>query len=207
MLEAWADGAFGTRPLGRTVFDRKPHAATAKAVMVNSAFRYPLGQEAPAFTRHQQGWGMPDLRRLYDSRDRMFVIDQEVALRHGQAVEYRLRVGEQEPELRVTLAYTDPPGLTTAAKALVNDLDLIVIAPDGARYFGNVGLLDDNLSAPGGGPDRANNVENVFLRSPQPGVWRVLVAAHRIAGEQHRRTAAWDQDFGVVACGVRPEPD
>src|SRR5262249_49749143 len=27
MFEAWADGAFGTQPLGKTVTDRKPHAA------------------------------------------------------------------------------------------------------------------------------------------------------------------------------------
>jgi hypothetical protein len=205
MMEAWADGAFGTRPLGKTVTDRKPHAATAKAIMINSAFRYPVGAEAPNFTRYQQGWGMPDLRRLYEARDKMFVIDQELALHDRQAVEYRLRVDAKEPELRATLAYTDPLGLTIAAKVLVNDLDLIVISPGGMRYFGNVGLLDGNASAPGGSPDRVNNVENVFVRDPEPGVWRVIVTAHRIAGEQHLQTAAPDQAFGLVVCGVRPQ--
>jgi hypothetical protein len=50
----------------------------------------------------------------------------------------------------VTLAYTDPLGTTAAAKALVNDLNLIVIAPDGKRYNGNHGLLDGNVSRTGG---------------------------------------------------------
>jgi hypothetical protein len=206
MMEMWADGAFGDPPLGRTVFDRKPHAATARALMINSAYRYPMEGEKPVFTRFKQGWGMPDLGRLYESRKKLFVVDQEIALRDHQAIEYRLRVPENEPELRVTLAYNDALGTTTAAKALVNDLDLIVFAPDGKRYFGNAGLLEGNVSREGGSPDRVNNVENVFLKHPQPGVWRVIVAAHRIGWAQHRGTATWDQDFALVVAGVEPEP-
>jgi serine protease AprX len=206
MMEMWADGVFGNLPLGRTVFDRRPHAATAKALMINSAYRYPIEGTKPIFTRFKQGWGMPDLGRLYESRKRLFVVDQEIALRDHQAVEYQLRVPENEPELRVTMVYTDPLGTIAAAKALVNDLDLVVIAPDGKRYLGNHGLLESNLSKEGGAPDRLNNVENVFLEKPASGVWRVIVAAHRIASDQHRATAAWDQDFALVISGVEPVP-
>ena len=202
MMEMWADGVFGSLPLGQTVFDRKPHAATARALMINSAYRYSVEGDKPAFTRFKQGWGMPDLGRLYESRNKLFVVDQEAALGDRQAVEYRLQVPEGESELRVTLAYTDPLGTTAAAKALVNDLDLIVIAPDGNRYHGNHGLLDGNVSRAGGTPDRLNNVENVFLDKPAPGVWQVIVAAHRIAWDQHRGTTAWDQDYSLVVSGV-----
>ncbi|MFL5806540.1 MAG: S8 family serine peptidase, partial [Roseiflexaceae bacterium] len=41
--------------------------------------------------------------------------------------------------LRLTLAWTDYPGQPAAARALVNDLDLEVIAPNGAHYVGNQG--------------------------------------------------------------------
>jgi serine protease AprX len=202
MMEMWADGVFGNLPLGRTVFDRRPHAATARALMINSAFRYSVEGDRPAFTRFKQGWGMPDLTRLYESSKRLFVVDQEMALRDHQAIEYRLRVPEGESELRVTLAYTDPLGTTAAAKALVNDLDLIVIAPGGKRYQGNHGLFEGDVSRAGGTPDRLNNVENVFLDEPAPGVWQVIVAAHRIAWDQHRKTTAWDQDYSLVVSGV-----
>ena len=117
MMEMWADGVFGNLPLGRTVFDRKPHAATARALMINSAYRYSVEGDKPAFTRFKQGWGMPDLGRLYESRKKLFVVDQEMALCDHQAVEYRLQVPEGESELRVTLAYTDPLGTTATAKA------------------------------------------------------------------------------------------
>jgi len=206
MMEMWADGAFGNLPPGLTVFDRKPHAATAKALMINSAYRYPIEGEKPVFPRFRQGWGMPDVGRLYESREKLFIVDQETALRDHQAVEYRPRVPENESELRVTLAWTDPLGTTLAAKALVNDLDLIVIAPDGKRYLGNHGLLEGNVSREGGTPDRINNVENVFLDKPARGVWRVQVAAHRIAWDQHRGTTAWDQNFALVVAGVERDP-
>ena len=173
--------------------------------MINSAYRYPVEGNKPVFTRFKQGWGMPDLGRLYESRKKLFVVDQEMALRDHQAVEYLLRIPEGESELRVTLAYTDPLGTTAAAKALVNDLDLIVIAPDGKRYYGNQGLLDGNVSRAGGTPDRLNNVENVFLDEPAQGVWQVIVAAHRIAWDQHRGTKSWDQDFALVVNGVEPD--
>jgi hypothetical protein len=65
------------------------------------------------------------------------------------------------------------------------------------------GLLDGNVSRTGGTPDRLNNVENVFLDKPAPGVWQVIVAAHRIAWDQHRGTTAWDQDYSLVLNGVK----
>jgi hypothetical protein len=172
--------------------------------VINSAYKYPIVDAGSEFTRFRQGWGMPDLNRLHSSREKLFVVDQEIALHDRQAVEYSLRVGEKETELRATLAYTDPLGTTAALKTLVNDLDLIAIAPDGKRYAGNHGLLEGNVSREGGEPDRVNNVDNVFVSDPQPGVWRVVVAAHRIAWEQHKGTAAWDQDFGLVVAGVAP---
>jgi hypothetical protein len=205
MMEMWGDGVFGNLPLGRTAFDRKPHAATAKALMINSAYRYSVEGGNPALTRFKQGWGMPDLGQLYESRKELFVGDQEMALSDHQAVEYRLRVPEGEPELRATLTYTDPLGSTSSAKDLVNDLDLIVIAPDGTRYYGNHGLIDGNVSQSGGAPDRLNNVENVFLDKPAPGDWQVIVAAHRIAWDQRRGTMEWDQDFALVVNGVEPD--
>ena len=80
----------GTFPSDERSSTAKPHAATAKALMINSAYRYSVEGDKPAFTRFKQGWGMPDLGRLYESRNKLFVVDQETALRDHQAVEYRL---------------------------------------------------------------------------------------------------------------------
>ena len=49
---------------------------------------------------------------------------------------------------------------------------------------------------------RSGHAENVLLDKPAPGVWQVMVAAHRIAWDQHRETTAWDQDYALVVSGV-----
>lgn len=197
-MEMWANNAFGNWSSGGDVFARRPHAATLKALVINSAFAYPLG---PHFTRDDQGWGRPHLGNLYNIRDRLFAANEDVLLRDREVYEYNLAVRSGESRLRATLVYTDPPGATSAARALVNDLDLVLIAPDGTRYLGNYGLLDGNVSMAGGIPDRLNNVENVFLESPQTGMWRIIVSAHRIAMPSREG----GQRFGLVVSGVQEE--
>lgn len=77
--------------------------------------------------------------------------------------------------LRITLAWTDYPGEPAAAKALVNDLDLEVIAPDGARYRGNTGIYTGGQCLRGGQWDACNNVEGVIIANATDGVYQVIV--------------------------------
>ena len=65
--------------------------------------------------------------------------------------------------------------------SLVNNLNLIVTAPDGADYHGNVFQppYDKNL-------DGHNNVEVVFINKPPPGRYKISVVASYIKeGPQH----------------------
>jgi hypothetical protein len=39
-----------------------------------------------------------------------------------------------------------------------------------------------------------------------PGVWRIVVVAHRIAWDEHQGTARMGQDFGLVVSRVDPDP-
>lgn len=74
--------------------------------------------------------------------------------------------------LRVTLSWYDYPGNPAADGRLVNNLDLEVIAPDGAHYYGN------NASA--GSRDRVNSNESVEIGDARPGVYQVIVRAHNV---------------------------
>jgi hypothetical protein len=67
--------------------------------------------------------------------------------------------------LKVTLAWSDPASSTSASKNLVNDL--VVTAPDGTQYLGNV--FGGGWSHSGGSADRVNNLENVYVQSPAAG--------------------------------------
>jgi len=87
-----------------------------------------------------------------------------------------------QPEIHVTLAWTDPPGNPAAEKALVNDLDLRLISPDGTEFTPWVlaGMADPTRPAVrNGGNDSINNVEQVSVLSPKPGDWQVVVKADR----------------------------
>lgn len=99
-----------------------------------------------------------------------------------------------EGALRVTLAWTDYPGNPAAGKALVNDLDLEVIAPDGAHYVGNAGTYSGGQCLRGGQWDACNNVEGVIIPNAANGVYQVIVRGANVP--------QGPQPFALVMSGV-----
>src|SRR5207237_2519302 len=79
---------------------------------------------------------------------------------------------------------------------------LKVTAPDSTVYWGNVGLINNNLSTSGGAANTIDTVENVFLQSPAAGDWTLEVIGTSIVQEAHPSTPAIDAGFGLVASGV-----
>jgi hypothetical protein len=100
------------------------------------------------------------------------------------------------------MVYKDPPGLVSAGKAQVNDVDIKVTAPDGTVYWGNQGLLDGMYSKPGGEPDRLDTVENVFVEKPKAGQWKIEVIATAI-NQPIKEGGALEVPFALVAAGGR----
>ena len=86
--------------------------------------------------------------------------------------------------LKISLVWSDYQSTTSAAKNLVNDLDLTVTAPDGAIYRGNV--FSGGWSAAGGASDRTNNVENVYIQSAAAGAWTVQVRGFNVPQSTQR---------------------
>jgi hypothetical protein len=75
--------------------------------------------------------------------------------------------------------YSDYPGL-----ALVNNLNLILTAPDGKKYTGNQ-ALNGSVKL-----DTINNVEVIEINKPSAGDWRLDVIASNIP--------QGPQDFAMV---------
>jgi subtilisin family serine protease len=82
--------------------------------------------------------------------------------------------------LRLTLAWTDYPGQPAAAKALVNDLDLEIIAPNGTHYVGNQGLYSSGQCLRGGKWDACNNVEGIILPAAPAGTYTIIVRGAQV---------------------------
>ena len=203
VFQMWADGVFDGAPgKARDVFASKPHAATAKALMINTANQYAFTGTTHDMTRTHQGWGSASVRNLHEQAKANgwklpILVNETDLLTAGTSKRYTLAADGTKP-LRATLAYTDPAGTPGAAQARVNDLTLKVTAPDGTVYFGNNGLLNGVWSTPGGAANTIDNVENVFVERAAAGTWTVEVVATQINSDGHVETPATDADYALV---------
>lgn len=150
-----------------------------------------------------QGYGMPDMSAMFDATPKFIVDQSEVFDESGASREYRLRVADPSRPVRITLAYTDAPGMLGASPQ-VNDLNLVVEAA-GQTWLGN--RFDGQWSVPGGNPDSRNNYEAVFLPAGPQGEFSVSVVAANIAGDAvpHHGDET-DQDFALVCSNCERVP-
>jgi hypothetical protein len=195
----------------------QPSPAMAKAYLLNSARYLPITNDLTGaqdtLPSIQQGMGIMDLRRMFDSVPRVIrdestpraidtpllatnpVPQQTYFTATGQSFEWTGQVVSNSLPFRVTLAWTDAPGDPSIGDGsqLVNDLNLEVTI-GGQLYRGNqfigpnsVTGCPDPLRQPC--PDNLNNVESVFL---DPAVtaavtsgapWKVVVKATAINGD------------------------
>jgi hypothetical protein len=193
----YADDHFKNDGTGET-----PAPSTVKALLIANAYQYNLSKAK----RIQQGWGMADLKQIYDTAGDHLIINETTALKTGQEVAYSVYPIGTQP-LKITLTWTDYWGTTSATKHLINDLNLNVTDPNGKQYFGNFGL-NTSLWSPASStprPDRLNNVENVFIENPVMGEWKIKINGYNVVQDADIRTPVTDQAFALVASGVKQD--
>jgi hypothetical protein len=114
----------------------------------------------------------------------------------GQARIYGGTIPDATKPFRVTLAWTDAPGSTTASKELVNNLDLVVNAGTNI-YKGNV--FNGQYSTNAGTADGTNNVESVFLPAGKATNFTVTISAAQISADAITNGGSLpEQDFALV---------
>jgi hypothetical protein len=129
----------GWYPTGEPVLDHKrtPSGALLKAVLINST-RNMTG--VSGYPSNDEGWGIVLLgsvltfrgstrvMTVWESRNATGLLTGDVRVHHIDVVN-----GAQP--LKVTLVWTEPPGVPGAATPVVNNLDLQVSSPDGSQTF------------------------------------------------------------------------
>ena len=183
-----------------------PSPAMVKAALINSAVDMDdeSGDTGPV-PNNDEGWGRVDLTGIIGSARTYDFVDQSTTLATGQTYERHVVVEDAGEPLKITLTYTDVPGFPGAAQALVNDLDLEVIAPDGTAYHGNQFANGESIpDAPAF--DAINNVEAVHILVPQPGEYIIRVKARNVPADARIDTGAVDQDFALVTSALIPPP-
>jgi hypothetical protein len=205
LFQMWHEGVWNGHGGGATVFDSRPNMATAKALMINLAYRYDWtsagGCSYSDANRYRQGWGMADAQRLYDRASVTSIIDETDIIAPLETISYNVEVQPGESELNVTMVYTDPAGTAGSSVHRVNDLSLRVTSPGGTVYWGNNGLTSSNWSTSGGSSNTLDTVENVFIQNPTSGTWTVDVIGDEIVQDGHVETGAIDADFALVTSG------
>jgi subtilisin family serine protease/uncharacterized membrane protein len=167
-----------------------PTPAMVKAALIASATPLP----GYLWPDNNQGWGRVNVSRAVNEHAsfRHIAFDESTRLSTtGRTnITYRLFAGSDE-ELRVVLVWSDVAGTTSSSKALINDLDLEVVGPDGKTLLGNA--FQAGYSVSGTTHDTGNNTEVVRLRAPTRGVYSITVRAVTVP--------SGDQVFALVAQG------
>ncbi|MGA1873786.1 MAG: S8 family serine peptidase [Thermoplasmatota archaeon] len=167
-----------------------PSAALVKAALINGA--RPLSGKWSSIPNNSEGWGLVNLTNSICPPEldagTMFFEDNRTGLKRSETFSIDMPVTNSSRELLLTLVWTDYPGYNSSSTKLVNDLDLVLVGPDGVTYNGNDVLapFDDHV-------DSVNNVERIIIEKPRLGKYTVSVIGRKIDLQR--------QTFALVASG------
>ena len=159
--------------------------ALVKAALIQTA--RDLGPEGPDF---RYGYGAVDAQALIDFERAAgtgglggpgLKVWGTSTLTHGAIDSFTINVPSGIAELKASLAWDDFAAAPFAALALVNDLDLEVVAPSGMvhhPFFVDPTL--PHLPATATAANHLDNQEQVLVKNPQAGVWTVRVRGANI---------------------------
>ena len=164
---------------------KSPSAALLKASLIHGAVRLTATVNSStvdsSLVDNDQGFGRVNIDSVLVSSQTKSTVFSDIkpGLRTGEIHSLELSVKTGAQPLRITMVYSDYPGST-----LINNLNLMLTAPDGSRHVGNP--TPGNLLT----LDVINNVEVININAPLPGIWLMEIVASNIP--------QGPQDFALV---------
>lgn len=167
----------------------QPSSALLKTALLNTATD--IGNTGPDY---KFGWGQIDaygaLQLLESKR---WLEDQA---EQGKISTHNLTIPAGVRQARIMIYWADPPADVNAAKALINDLDLTVVAPDGTVMLPwklnptpNAAILN---SPAGKGRDSLNNAEQVVINDPAAGNYSIKINGFEVPLGPQPYLIAWE---------------
>lgn len=168
-----------------------PTSDLLRAVLLNAA-----DEVLPPGPDFESGFGNLNLNRSIQTLLRQqFILD---SVKQGETRVFPLTLPPTSRQLKVTLAWIDPPAQPGALKAMIDDLDLELLDPSGQAWLSwtlNPAPHPDSLRQPARrGCDSLNTVEQVTVELPLPGLWQLRVKGRSmLSGSRPFSIAyAWD---------------
>jgi len=178
--------------------DPLPRNSTLKVLLAHNAVD--LGNTGPDY-----GYGYGSVR-TQDTIDFMrrggdpymgSFLEESIA--QGEDKLYLISLSTPTPFLKATIAWDDPPGAVNTIPELVNDLDIVAIAPDSTVHY--PWTLDP--SNPGDPAvrtqaDHVNNIEQVVVDAPALGTWTIKVSGYAVPTGPQIFSLATTPDFSTA---------
>ncbi|MBS2213874.1 S8 family serine peptidase [Carboxylicivirga mesophila] len=153
-------------------FGHKPESALLRGIICNTANDlYSFGPD------YYSGFGELNVARALENVQNERFAGGEVENQEEQVFSFTISAGQKEA--RFMLSWLDPASLPTLYNPLINDLDITVVY-NNEEYLPLCldGLNPDFKAKPG--RDRINNMEQVVIQDPKPGIYQVKVKGHHV---------------------------
>jgi len=169
-----------------------PSAALVKAILLNSA-----DDAGPKGIDFVSGFGAANAcKALLEITNAQYF---NGSISNGNADTFDLSVPPNTRQLKITLAWNDPPAMASAAKALVNDLDLELSLPSTGEawqpwtlnHFANADSLQ---LLPVRKRDTLNNVEQISIDDPAAGDYKINVNGFSVSSLSQSFSIAYQFD-------------
>jgi hypothetical protein len=155
-------------------------ASTLKGLIIHTADD--IGRQGPDYIN---GWGLVNMKsaayilKSLDDGDNIRLAEAELNTSTDQSGSYKF-YSDGSQLIRVTLCWTDPPGTSTTANdsrtpVLVNDLDLKLISGTTTNYPYSLSYTYPTSNATYTAENNIDNVEQVYIETPTPGDYTILV--------------------------------
>ncbi|MGD9101642.1 MAG: S8 family serine peptidase, partial [Anaerolineae bacterium] len=156
-----------------TTYGSDPWPSTLKAILMHTA--EDLGNAGPDY---KFGYGHVDALAAVNLITDTTYFTQDSVEDEGLQTYTFSSDGAVTPTC--TLVWDDVPGTPGAAPALVNDLDLRLVAPDDTNYLPWVLDKDNPDDVATRGDNNLDNVEQVVAPAPQAGTWSIRVSGDSV---------------------------
>lgn len=165
-----------------------PPADLVRAILLGGADD--VGAPGPDFA---SGFGNLNLLKSLETIENQNFKIGEIG--DGEAFSFQINLPPKAVQLKITLVWNDPPAAPNAPKALVNDLDLKLVAPDNLEFLPwvlNPFPHPDSLRLPAvRGRDTLNNVEQITLDFPPAGQYEIQVSGTRVEAATQAFSIVW----------------
>ncbi|MFH1638676.1 MAG: S8 family serine peptidase [Candidatus Woesearchaeota archaeon] len=162
----------------RHLGDISPHLL--KALLAGTA--WDIG---PYYADYQSGFGHVDAAKAEEAVRMHRFMEGDISETGGYDL-YNLKISNPWEPIKVTMAYTDVMGSLNSARNLVNDLDIVLVSPDG-RVIKPMVLDPTHPEATAQeGEDHINNIEQVVYHLSGDDIdnkfvpWQILVKGYDV---------------------------